>query len=178
MNKEVELELKTIITEKQFNELLSHYPVFTFIKQHNYYYFTNNLNNYAFRVRTILDKKIFTLKEYDGKTTFEYEKEFVGDFFDDNEIRMILNKFDLKEPFHIFGDLVTARAMIISEYAELCFDINTYNGITDYEIEYEVKKEHDYINEFNQILAQANIEYKKSYASKYKRCLLTLKNKD
>ena len=46
---------------------------------------------------------------------------------------------------------------IITEYAELCFDINSYNGITDYEIEYEVKKDHDYKKAFKAILKQAGI---------------------
>ena len=60
------------------------------------------------------------------------------------------------------------------EKAELCFDINEYNGITDYEIEYEQTCDHDGITVFNQILSQVNLKYEKNCASKIKR---TLKSK-
>ena len=71
------------------------------------------------------------------------------------------------------GKCVTYRAVVELEKAELCFDINEYNGITDYEIEYEQTAEHDGISEFNKILSQVNLRYEKNCASKIKRTLHT-----
>ena len=51
------------------------------------------------------------------------------------------------------------------------FDINIYNGIIDYEIEYEVKKPHNYIETFNKILSKIEKEYVENSKSKYKRFL-------
>ena len=41
----------------------------------------------------------------------------------------------------------------------------------DYEIEYEVKKPHDYIETFNKILSKIEKEYVENSKSKYKRFL-------
>ena len=175
MKQQVELELKTIVSKQQFDKLCSFYQSLEFIEQHNYYYVTNDLSHYAFRVRVIGKEKLFTLKNYvDGKV-WEYEKTFDGKIEDDNEIMSVLERFSIKPPFTLYGELVTNRATFINEKAELCFDINNYNNITDYEIEYEVKKWHHYKKAFNDILAKADIQYVPSYASKYKRCLKTLK---
>ena len=175
MRQEVELELKTIITKQQFDELCSFYQPLNFIRQHNYYYVTDDLSHYAFRIRVIGEEKLFTLKNYVDNKTWEYEKVFINNIEDDEEIMDVLNRFSIKPPFRLYGELITDRAMVVNEKAELCFDINSYNGITDYEIEYEVKKMHHYKKAFNDILAQADIKYIPSYASKYKRCLKTLK---
>lgn len=175
MQGNIELELKTLITKEQFEKLTSFYQPLNFVKQHNHYYVTDNLNSYAFRVRTIGDKNVFTLKYYLNGDTHEYEKEFDGNFEDDPEILDLLNQFNVKPPYRMFGELITERAVVESEFAELCFDINSYNGLIDYELEYEVHKDHDHHAAFNEILKKADIEYVPSYASKYKRCLLTIK---
>ncbi|MBR6957413.1 MAG: CYTH domain-containing protein, partial [Erysipelotrichaceae bacterium] len=74
------------------------------------------------------------------------------------------------------GQLVTERAMVITPYAELCFDINHYNGIMDYEVEYEVKAPHDEKTAFIQILKAADIEFFENTRSKYSRFLQSLKS--
>lgn len=177
MKHEVELELKTIVTEEQFYKLASFYQPLEFIEQHNYYFVTGDISHYGFRVRTKGDEKLFTLKNHVDGVTYEYEKVFEGNLEDDPEIVEVLNKFNVKHPYTLFGELITQRAIYFDGLAELCFDINHYNGLTDYELEYEVKAPHDHQKTFLDILAKAGIKYQKSWGSKYKRCLKT-KNSD
>lgn len=173
MNINEEIELKTIVTKEQFYRLVEIYKPLKFIKQVNHYYFTNDNIHYAFRIRDKQGERLFTSKEnVDGKT-IEFEKELTVSIEEDKEITDYLNKKGLKPPYELLGDMTTYRAIYYNGLAELCFDINLYNGIIDYEIEYEMKKEHDYYNEFIKILSKADIEYVASYASKYKRFALT-----
>ena len=73
----------------------------------------------------------------------------------------------------VIGECTTYRAVINTDKAELCFDINEYNGITDYEIEYEQTCDHDGITEFNKILSQVGLTYFRNCPSKIKRTLDT-----
>ncbi len=173
MKHEVELELKTIITQQQFEKLASFYQPLEFVEQHNYYYVTDDLSHYGFRVRVRNGEKLFTLKNYVNGTTYEYEKVFTGEIDDDPEIIDVLDQFHVQKPYTLFGELITERAVYDNGFAELCFDINHYNGLTDYELEYEVQQPHDHQKAFLEILAKADIEYIPSWASKYKRCLKT-----
>lgn len=173
MKHEVELELKTIISKEKFDKLVSLYQPLEFVQQHNYYYVTDDLSHYGFRVRIRNGEKLFTLKNYVNGVTYEYEKVFEGNMEDDPEIIEVLDKFNIQKPYTLFGELITERAVYYDGLAELCFDINHYNGLTDYELEYEVKKQHDHQNAFFNILKKADIEYVPSWASKYKRCLKT-----
>ena len=173
MNSNEEKELKTIVTKEQFYKLLEIYKPLKFIKQVNHYYVTNDHSHYLFRIRDKQGKRLFTRKEYiDGKT-IEFEKYLTIAVEEDKEIIDYLKNKGMNPPFILLGDMTTYRAIYDNGLAELCFDINLYNGIIDYEIEYELKKEHDYYNEFIKILSKANIDYVASYGSKYKRFSLT-----
>ena len=57
-------------------------------------------------------------------------------------------------------------AVYIKEFCKLCGFFTE-----DYEIEYEVKKPHDYIETFNKILSKIEKEYVENSKSKYKRFL-------
>ncbi len=177
MIQNVENELKTIVTKEQFDQLLSFYPGLEFKDQHNYYYFTDDLSHYCFRIREMNDYNLFTIKQYVDGNTIETETKYQGNFKDNVEIIEELRKNRIYPPYMCYGDLLTKRAVYDNGLAELCFDINEYNGIVDYEIEYEEKQSHDILTAFKEILAQAGIEYVPSWASKYKRCLATLNNK-
>lgn len=174
MEKSEELELKTLVNKQQFEDLLSFYPGLEFEKQVNHYFYSNDTSHYAFRIREKNHQQLFTLKQYQKGKVFEYEKYFIGKLQDDQDILNTLASFNLFPPFKELATLTTKRAIYTNQYAELCFDINAYNGTTDYEIEYEVKQPHDYLKTFSDILAKANITYVPSWGSKYKRCLKTL----
>ena len=53
-------------------------------------------------------------------------------------------------------------------------DINEYNGITDYEIEYELTADHNGIETFNKILAAAGLHYEENCPSKIARAMSQL----
>ena len=76
--------------------------------------------------------------------------------------------------FFKIAELHTQRAVYESEFAELCFDISTYHGKTDYEIEYEYKKEHDGLSIFQDIMKQINVVYEKNCISKIQRAINSL----
>ena len=69
---------------------------------------------------------------------------------------------------------MTKRAVVETENAELCFDISTYGNHTDYEIEYEYKKEHDGLSIFQDIMKQINVVYEKNCISKIQRAINSL----
>ena len=173
MKGQVELELKTLVSQPEFERLAAHYQPLTFVRQINTYFVTKDPAHYAFRIRERQGERLFTLKHHHNGQVIEYEKSFSGNFFDDPEIVQTLSEFRIQPPYQLLGSLTTDRAVYENELAELCFDINSYNGITDYEIEYEVKKPHDHEETFRNLLKQEAVRYKKSWGSKYQRCLKT-----
>ena len=169
MNHAIETELKMLLNREQFNKLVSLYQPLDFVKQVNTYYKNNNSRHYAFRIREKEGTLLFTLKNKTPEGTMEYEKEITGAPEDDEDVVKTVAKFGITPPYEVLGQLITYRAMYVNELAELCFDINLYNGILDYEIEYEVKKEHDHLKAFKKILKKAGIKYVANKESKYRR---------
>ncbi|MBQ4254339.1 MAG: CYTH domain-containing protein [Erysipelotrichaceae bacterium] len=176
MQPEIEKELKMLVSEEQFKRLTDLYQPLEFIPQINTYYASDaSARHYFFRVREKQGRKLFTLKEHKDGVLYEHEKYFEGNLEDDPEIVARLQQFGVSlEDCYPLGQLVTERAMVISREAELCFDINHYNGIIDFEIEYEVKAEHDEEKAFRKILKAAGIRYKANPLSKYKRFVQSL----
>lgn len=176
MKHDVETELKVLLPREDFEKLTSLYGPLTFERQHNIYFVTNDIKHYAFRIREKNGEKLFTLKEHKDNKTIEHEKIFTGEMEDDPEIRQVLDGFEIFPPYKVIGELITDRAVYDTGKAELCFDINSYNGITDYEVEYEIYKDHKYKKAFKKILDDAGIEYEFNKVSKYNRCINTLKD--
>ena len=103
----------------------------------------------------------------------EYEFSIPSFSLDYPQIQEVLMKFGIQD-LHEVGKLHTYRYLIELQTAELCLDTNTYNGITDYEVEYELKDPHiNTFDEFISILKIANITYIPNPNSKIKRCLET-----
>ncbi len=174
MKQQLEIEFKTLVSKEQFENITKLYGPLNFLKQHNYYY-KSSFSSQSFRIRITKEKKIFTLKEIVDEQILEHEKEFTGLFYEDKDIKTLLDKLEIYPPFNLEGELITYRAIVETDLAQLCFDFNHYNNLIDYEIEYELKKDHDGLSSFKRILSQADIIYKPTYASKYVRCLNTLK---
>ncbi len=169
MKHAIETELKMLLTREQFNRLVALYQPVNFVKQVNTYYKNNNSSHYAFRLREREGEILFTLKQKTDKGVMEYEKIMTCPIEEDQDAVATLAEFNIYPPYEILGNLTTYRAMYIDEYAELCFAINVYNGIIDYEVEYEVKKKHDHEKAFRIILKKADMEYVPNKTSKYKR---------
>ena len=112
----IERELKLLINEKVYNELLNSYDFHNPITQTNTYFDTENQDvkkqHGAVRIRTIQNKKIFTLKiRKDEYTHYEFEKEISAENINEiedpeitnyatkddvNEIKAVLASFDEK----------------------------------------------------------------------------------
>ncbi|MGB4985648.1 MAG: CYTH domain-containing protein [Erysipelotrichaceae bacterium] len=172
MNDNIELELKTLVNEKDFYQLLCLYPNYQIINQTNYYYIDEkkqirNLKA-VLRERIINDDKISTFKIKRGSNLFEYE--YPGDIYS-KEMTKILEQNNISYPYNLICSLTTKRHLINLPFAQLCLDINYYNNIVDYEIEYEVTSVHDYVQEFTNILNQANIIYQENPYSKFLRAI-------
>lgn len=181
MKKNIEKEYKILVTKDQFYTLLKEYPEARFIEQINTYYDTENMAiqkaHGAMRIRQIEGSFIFTLKMHSEDGLLEFEKEVHENsvtIFHDPEIQEILALYQIEGKLQEITVLRTQRAMIQTGFAELCFDISSYNGKTDYELEYEYKQEHDGLPIFNELLAKAGLHYKKNCTSKIKRAIQSL----
>lgn len=174
----LEIEYKLLISHDEFEKLSSFFPKKTFIRQTNTYYDTRSeelkKQGCALRIREKEGKFLITLKTPAASGHHEYEcyvDENNASVFKNCEIKNILDGLHLIDDFIETGQCVTDRAVFELDQAELCFDINFYNGITDYEIEYEQMTPHDGITEFNKILALINKTFIKNCDSKVKRTL-------
>lgn len=184
MNKNIEKEYKVLVTKEQFLTLSNQFQNLNFVKQINTYYDTVNLEirnkKGAMRIRERNGKYIFTLKmlnqDIDG--LYEYEMEVSENSinaFKQKEIMDLLKSYGIHNNIVSLITLETKRAVINTGNAEICFDINSYNGIIDYEIEYEYIKPHDGLSVFQELLSYANLSYKNNCKSKIQRALDSIK---
>lgn len=178
MEKNLEIEHKILLTKQEFEKLIKGYENIKFITQVNTYYDTEDQQlkskKMAMRIRTINDKHIFTLKQPTKQGVIEHECDVAENSIvaiKDNRIQSLLDSIGVKNNIVSLGSLTTHRAIVSLDNAELCFDINEYNGITDYEVEYEYTKKHDGIPEFNNILKCINKSFTKNCKSKIGRAL-------
>lgn len=181
MNKNIEKEYKVLVTKDQFEALRCLYKNLEFIRQINTYYDTDSMaikeKQGAMRIRTLKDTCIFTLKLNIGHKLYEYEtfvKDDTLEALQQSDIKALLNEFHIQGDLKRLTQLVTERAIIETDYAEICFDISTYQGKTDYEIEYEYKKDHDGLTAFQTFLKPIGISYKTNCISKIQRALRAL----
>jgi len=173
MQAHIEKEYKMMIDEKTYNYYLNNLDLKTHI-QINYYYLTSD-NNKALRIRQIDNKYFFTMKIKELDYHKEYEFEIENNSLDNQKIQELLKEFNINNPKYI-GQMKTTRSIHNYEYGEFCLDKSEYQGITDYELEFEL---YDYKidnhDEFTKILDMQNLTYSKSPYTKFKRFLLTKK---
>ena len=184
MFNQLERELKLVISKEVYEKIKEKYEFPMPWTQVNTYFDTDSKQikeqKAAIRIRNIDEKNIFTLKKHkDAITKYEFEKEIKEDNIDDISDEEVLNwmkeYISITEPIHPTYKISTDRSLIDLENAELCLDKSTYNdGIVDYEIEYEYKKDHDGITAFNEILKPFGLSYEKNSPSKIARAELYL----
>lgn len=180
MNKHIEKEYKVLLSEDQFKKLCALYKNLNFVTQVNTYYDTQNhtVQNKkgAMRIREKNGTYIFTLKMHqdglDGLCECEcMVSENSVNAFQQADIRKLLEEYNIYGAIVSLTTLTTKRAVIDLKDAELCFDISTYSGYTDYEIEYEYKREHDGLSVFQEILNHIHVTYISNCQSKIQRAL-------
>ena len=176
MKHEVETELKMLLNSDEVQRLIAcYYGNIPFVPQINTYYKSNNSEHYAFRIRERNGEVLFTLKEKVNGETVEHEKILKTPLLQDQELLELLASFNEFPPFEVLGQLTTLRSDYVTADAVISLDINFYNGLCDYEIEYECTRDHDYKKAFKDFLKKADISYKANKESKYKRFINTLK---
>lgn len=172
----IETEYKVLVTKEQFEKLKSNYLILESRKQVNTYYDTKTAlikkQKYSMRIREVNNQFIFTLKTPHKGAHHEHEclvSQNSVEAFKEPEIVLLFDQYHLHGDYQEIGKCITYRSIYANELAELCFDINEYNGITDFEIEYEMKSDHDGIAAFNQILSAIDCVYVKNCPSKIAR---------
>lgn len=176
MDKNIEVEYKTLVSKSEFDRLRERFPARILIDQTNTYYDTVDrqlsAQRIACRIREVNGHFEATVKI---KNNGDLTEHTLLTELNDPIIFTVPEFVALWKSVHVTGPLIpigqchTIREMVVDELGELCFDTNTYRGITDYEIEYEVKGDFETsFHRFMRILSLENIEYVPS-SSKMKR---------
>ena len=177
MKQNVEIEYKLLITEAQYNGLVANFPGETF-SQTNFYFDNRDQQlrkrSISCRIRTYLDQVELTFKipRKKGKDEVTFEQVDPETAFTRSDVAFFMARMGIISPLIHQGTLETIRTTFKCRYGLLCIDKNTYNGIVDYEVEYEVYKNlKKGLIEFRDILAFFGLSYIKDCDSKIKRCL-------
>ncbi len=140
----VEKEYKTLLSLAQYNQLFKVFENGKTIVQTNYYFDNSNYQlrqqGFMARIRKINNNYTFTLKtpKIDNLTT-EHNVPLTNLDINNQEIINILNKFKLNHDLKIIAWATTTRTITKDIYGEWCLDKTVFsNGITDYELEYEL----------------------------------------
>ena len=163
----IEKEYKMLLNEEQFNTLLKNY-VFSKRIQTNYYYQSNDNKELAIRIREYDNQYLFTLKI---KKDVLYELEFPIEHnnINDPKICEVFKTYQINSVEYL-GNLITTRYIYNDIYGQICLDFNKYNGISDFEIEYELfDYTKDYLEHFTKLLKYNDIKYIENKISKIQR---------
>ncbi|MHC1735007.1 MAG: CYTH domain-containing protein [Erysipelotrichaceae bacterium] len=167
MRTNTEIEYKTLVTRDQFERLLRHFPVFKTVTQTNTYFDTVDRRlkalKMACRIRVSDDSIVATVKHKVDQGVMEYDvdlEEFDSTVFRRDEFRRLFEELGVSEELIVVGSAKTVRSTVDEPLGELCFDQNTYRGVTDYELEFEVNGDPVAgYRRFMEILELENIPY-------------------
>jgi uncharacterized protein YjbK len=181
MNKNVELEFKTFITEQVYESLVDEFGLRenTFI-QKNYYFDTENedlkKDKIVLRIR-VKNGHYKLTKKVHGESHGSIETHI---FLTEDEAKeMLQNGFDasiIDLPFKVkkICELQTERCSAPYKNGKIFFDKSTYYGRTDFEIEYEADDWDEGKKIFDDFLKTHNIQARPSI-SKSVRALANYK---
>lgn len=175
---DLEKEIKILLDEKQYLEVMNYFDFEEPVEQTNYYYANDAIvsNNITIRIREKLGKLKLQFKvpqKIEGslhvKEEYEQNVDEVSDYISKDEIYGTCGFF-CKDDAKLLGNLKTIRRICNKyQYVEIALDKNSYFDVVDYEIEIE------YIGEFPQHildeLEKINIYSGKEVIGKNKRFL-------
>ena len=167
----IENEIKVMINENQYGQLISKYKLKP-KKQINRYY--KNIYDETVRIREYEDgHKVFAYKTRRNGKLYEYEVSDTEKDYD-AKVEEIKKTFGLTNVQYI-GNLITERAKIDLGFGEVCVDKNTYLGKVDYEIEHELYNAivGNHYN-FYTFLKENNIEFIENKINKFTRFQIEL----
>lgn len=184
MEKNKEVEYKILLDEKTFQQISESYPKQHVYTQINYYLTSDELakKRYSLRVREKNQTYEMTLKIPDGFAKIEHNQMITQDDLRkiqqgqmiDNDITELLKKQHIDvASIRQELSLKTIRHDIPLTYGMLSLDENFYNGVHDYEFEFEVNNEEKGAQQFQQLLDQFHLTYTHNCDSKIARVLKT-----
>ncbi|MCF6136863.1 CYTH domain-containing protein [Pseudalkalibacillus berkeleyi] len=179
MKQEIEIELKNLVTNDEFSQLIHHFsiPENSFKNQTNYYFDTNNFdlkqNHCALRIRRKSNTYTLTLKEPYEEGLLESHESLTkenalqlidGKAFSSSEIlKHIESKYGIsKLSIEYLGSLETKRSEYPYKSGLLVLDHSKYLGKEDYELEFEVPERTQGEMEFNDLLKTFSIPQRKT----------------
>lgn len=174
----IEKEYKSELSLNEYNSLLNYFTDTNTIIQTNYYFDTPNFDlrkkGFMARIRVINNEYTFTLKTPKINFASEEHNQIVPALIIDENVKKVLNKFNLDNNLIIVASATTKRTIHKDNYGEWCLDkTNFSNNTIDYELEYELfDSEIDRFDDYIQFLKKFNIEYK-PIKSKVARALNT-----
>lgn len=174
----LETELKSLLSKKQYEALLTMFDYSREVTQTNSYYISPDnalkAHGITFRIRTIDDVHTVQIKKHinkQGGLQVSEEAEFkINDIpyeFTDEEVYLYTG---YKTTASLIGDLTTLRmSCMYCDGVEICLDKSTYLGKTDYEIEIEYTS--NVPDELIDKLSEIGITFNSPTPGKYSRFL-------
>lgn len=188
MQRTTEVEFKSLLTQEEYERLMTKFQGNRTDLQTNHYFDTPRFSlkalDASLRVRerdsyelTLKKKKGYTIQEFTlpiSKEIFEEIKQ--TGYIPESELKQELLPIIGEQKLNNFLSLSTLRMFFPYKKGILFIDKSTYLGVTDYELEYEAKNYHDGKKEFIALIGELQIQYKKSDKkikrafNAYKRC--------
>lgn len=188
MDINLEIEFKCLINHNQYQQLKNDLfiGVEGFSQTNEYFVDKKHLLRHlrwSLRVRHIHDTLEFTLKKPDGFSKIEINEILTPQQYQllknhqafESGILNELNSVGITvQDLDILTSLTTIRYEKSYQDGLLCLDLNTYQDITDYEIEYEATSERKGREIFMQLLAPYHIFYTNNCLGKMTRAINAL----
>jgi uncharacterized protein YjbK len=187
MSTNIEIEAKILVSKQEF-ERVKHYLKLENtipISQTNHY-IDNNLGHlrqygFALRIREIDNQYTLTLKSPMAEGTLEknqvisqeeYQQLKVHHQFPKGKVQALLYMFGFKtSSLVIIADLTTQRIDTSFQGQHVCLDVNSYNGLIDYEIESEQSSLKYAAETLQKLCSETGINYQENHVSKYARAI-------
>lgn len=191
MSEQIEIEFKTLLSAKEFSEVMTYFKVDSsqFFTQANYYFDTPDFQlknrQMGLRIRTFTSKAEITLKiphdigllEITDTLTLDHAKQMIDHSIFPKKSHVLVKLIDLGitvKQLKLIGDLTTSRAEINIPEGLLALDENWYNKHHDFELELEVDDAFTGKQAFSSLLDILNI--KENFAgNKIQRMMNSLK---
>ncbi|MDQ0223546.1 CYTH domain-containing protein [Streptococcus moroccensis] len=186
--KQIEIEYKTLLSKKEFENLTQKFSTVPLITQTNHYFDTKTSHlrkaKLSLRIRTFSDHAEMTLKipqevgnmEHNIPLSLEDAEQMIKrNKLKPNAITQLLEDSGFKiDSIVKKGDLTTHRRETLLPIGLMALDENHYSGIVDYELELEVSDPDQGKHAFEQFLAQEQIDFKyaKSKVARFTQSIL------
>ncbi|MGG5316872.1 hypothetical protein IGI49_001570 [Enterococcus sp. AZ071] len=178
MNKSIEIEYKTMLTQQEYLQLMTHYQLDSsnLVTQTNLYFDTSDYQlkekNMGLRIRYFdseaeatlkIPQQIGLLEVTDSLELSDVKKALKDNRFPKNAFQIISalnNESVTTDLLGLIGRLVTKRAEKIIPEGKLALDESWYRDQHDFELELEVQDSGKKEEDFFALLKQFNIPYR------------------